>query len=75
MYISGILVDNYRNFNSLNIEFKEGLNVIVGPNNVGKSNLINILNYLRVLKKLESSPSNSKSDTNLFFPLDIPICF
>lgn len=40
MYISKIELNNYRNFKSNYIEFNEGVNVIIGHNNAGKSNLL-----------------------------------
>lgn len=40
MHISKITINNFKNFNILEVDFQEGLNVIVGPNNVGKSNYI-----------------------------------
>ena len=46
MYISKIMVKNFRNFHNLDIEFQEGLNVIVGPNNVGKTNFMRIIGFL-----------------------------
>lgn len=46
MYISKIVVKNFRNFHNLDIEFQEGLNVIVGPNNVGKTNFMRIIGFL-----------------------------
>jgi len=46
MHISNIRINNFRNFNELDVKFHEGLNVIVGPNNVGKSNLITAINFL-----------------------------
>ena len=46
MYISKLFVKNFRNFNNIQIDLQEGLNVIVGPNNVGKSNFIDIISYL-----------------------------
>ena len=48
MYISKLKIKNFRNFNELEIDLHEGINVIVGPNNVGKSNLINIVNFLHI---------------------------
>ena len=36
MYIQKIRIKNYRNFNDFEMEFHEGLNVIVGANNSGK---------------------------------------
>lgn len=40
MYISSIEINNYKNFKSNIIEFNEGINVIIGHNNAGKSNLL-----------------------------------
>lgn len=37
MYISKIHIKGYRNFKDKTIEFHEGINVIIGPNNAGKS--------------------------------------
>lgn len=46
MHLSKLKINNFRNFNKLEIELHEGLNVVVGPNNVGKSNLSEVINYL-----------------------------
>ena len=43
MYISKIKIDNFRNFKENEIEFNDGINVIIGHNNAGKSNLIKAL--------------------------------
>lgn len=43
MYISKIRIENFRNFRSNEIEFNDGINVIIGHNNAGKSNLIRAL--------------------------------
>jgi len=44
MYISSISIENFRNFkNNTTINFNEGMNVIIGHNNSGKSNLLNAL--------------------------------
>ncbi|WP_223701855.1 ATP-dependent nuclease [Sutcliffiella deserti] len=40
MYISNIEIKNYKNFRSNIIEFNDGVNVIIGHNNAGKSNLL-----------------------------------
>jgi len=46
MYISKILISNFRNFKNNVIEFNPGLNVIIGPNNAGKTNLIKALQLI-----------------------------
>ncbi|MEK5377580.1 ATP-dependent nuclease [Paenibacillus sp. FSL P2-0173] len=43
MYISKIEFENFRNFKSETIEFRDGVNVIIGHNNAGKSNLFKAL--------------------------------
>lgn len=46
MYISKIHIKGYRNFKDKIIEFHEGINVIIGPNNAGKSNLLRALDLV-----------------------------
>ena len=46
MYISKISISNFRNFKNNIIEFNPGLNVIIGPNNAGKTNLIKALQFI-----------------------------
>jgi putative ATP-dependent endonuclease of the OLD family len=43
MYISAISIDNFRNFKHSTIEFNQGISVIVGHNNAGKTNLLKAL--------------------------------
>ncbi|MCA0232976.1 MAG: AAA family ATPase [Bacteroidetes bacterium] len=43
MYISKIKINNFRNFKEKKIEFTEGVNVIIGHNNAGKTNLLKAL--------------------------------
>ena len=40
MYIKEIRISNFRNFKEASIPFHEGVNVIIGHNNTGKSNLL-----------------------------------
>jgi len=44
MKIKHLTIDNYRNLNSIEITFEDSCNFIVGENNLGKSNLLNLLN-------------------------------
>ncbi len=46
MYISRIRVQNFRCYDDITIEFGEGLNVIIGENNGGKTTLIKALQYV-----------------------------
>ena len=43
MYISKIIIDGFRGFKHSEIEFQNGLNVIIGHNNGGKSTIMDAL--------------------------------
>lgn len=43
MYISRIHITGFRNFRDTSIDFNDGMNVIIGHNNAGKSNLLKAL--------------------------------
>lgn len=43
MYISHIKIKGFRNFKETDIEFNDGLNVLIGHNNAGKTNLLKAL--------------------------------
>ena len=46
MYISELKLENFRKYKNLNIKFNEGLNVIVGENNSGKTAIIDAMRIL-----------------------------
>ena len=46
MYISSIEINNFRNFKKNIINFNDGVNVIIGHNNAGKTNLIKALSLI-----------------------------
>jgi len=46
MYISKIKIKNFRNFAEKEVEFNDGVNVIIGHNNAGKTNLIKALSLV-----------------------------
>lgn len=43
MYISKLIINGFRGFKHTEIEFEEGLNVIIGQNNGGKSTIMEAL--------------------------------
>ncbi len=43
MHISKILIEGFRNYKSTEIHFNDGINVIIGHNNAGKTNLLKAL--------------------------------
>jgi AAA15 family ATPase/GTPase len=65
MYISKIRVKNYKSFlDSGDIEFKPGINIIVGQNNSGKTALLEVLelNFFDLPHKSEKSlPKQGRS--------------
>lgn len=46
MYISSVKIKNFRNFDNIDIDFHEGVNVLIGHNNSGKSNLLRALSLV-----------------------------
>lgn len=55
MYIKSLTVENFRSFrNSMTVEFNDGLNVMIGHNNAGKTTIIRALEILFNSKKSKS---------------------
>ncbi len=46
MYISDMIVENYRTFRYVKLHFDSRINYIVGDNNIGKSNLLRLLKWV-----------------------------
>ena len=46
MYINSIRIEGFRNFEDSLIDFNEGVNVIIGHNNAGKTNLLKALSLI-----------------------------
>ena len=60
MHISRLQLKHFRNYYDTEISLSEGLNVLVGPNNVGKSNLV------KAISMLGSSPNTNINDFNKY---------
>lgn len=43
MFLSHVSIENFRNFQKVDVEFRKGLNVIIGENNIGKTNLLDAI--------------------------------
>ncbi len=46
MYISKIRISNFRNFVSTEVCLNDGLNILIGPNNSGKTNLLKAISLV-----------------------------
>jgi putative ATP-dependent endonuclease of OLD family len=46
MYLATLSISNFRRLQSVKLEFQPGLNVIVGPNNIGKTAVVDALRAL-----------------------------
>ena len=46
MWIKRIHIENYKSLKEVDIELNEGVNVFIGKNNTGKSNIVNALMFL-----------------------------
>ena len=55
MYVTKLDLVNFRNYQELHIEFPKGLNLIVGPNASGKTNLIEALYYLSLARSFKKA--------------------
>lgn len=58
MYLSKLVISNYRSIKELSLKFEKGKNIIVGKNNAGKSNIIKAIDLILG----ENSPTWHKSD-------------
>lgn len=68
MYISEISIKGLRNFKDVNVHFHEGMNVIIGHNNTGKSNLLRAIALV-----LGYNDSRSLRTNDLFYETDVAI--
>ncbi len=66
MYIKEIKISNFRNFKDASIPFHEGINVIIGHNNTGKSNLLRAIGLV-----LGYSDGRRLGTSDLFYETDL----
>lgn len=63
MYISNITIKGFRNFDNTTVDFHDGINVIIGHNNAGKTNI------LKALSLVTSNDMHIPADTRSAFPV------
>lgn len=66
MYIKEIKISNFRNFKVASVPFHEGVNVIIGHNNTGKSNLLRAMGLV-----LGYSDGHRLCTSDLFYETDV----
>jgi AAA15 family ATPase/GTPase len=65
-FIKEIIVDNYKSLRDSKIEFQKGLNIIIGKNGAGKSNLLEFINKYIRRESFTSIRPNRLINTNFF---------
>ncbi len=55
MIINNLSLVNFRNYQSLDINFQKGINILVGNNGVGKTNIVEAINYLTLGKSFKTN--------------------
>lgn len=55
LFLKKVYIKRFRNFDDTEIEFQDGINIIIGPNNSGKSNLLKVINLLDNISENEGS--------------------
>lgn len=66
MYIKEIKISNFRNFKEASVPFHEGVNVIIGHNNTGKSNLLRAIALV-----LGYNDGRGMRTSDLFYETDV----
>ena len=54
MNIKSLTLKNFRNHSLKSFRFQKGLNIITGPNGVGKTNIVEAVHYLSIAKSFRS---------------------
>jgi predicted ATP-dependent endonuclease of OLD family len=73
MYIAKLLIKNFRTFRETEIEFQEGVNVLIGHNNAGKTNVLRALGLVfdnDSAKRLTVDDFNRDGNVLAFFETD-----
>lgn len=58
MYISRLILRNYRSYSHLDISFDKGLNIIVGDNGAGKTNIVEAIHFLSLARSFRTNETS-----------------
>ena len=64
VYLNDIKISNFRNYSNLNIKFSKNINIFVGDNALGKTNLIESIYVLALTKSFRPVNDNSLLKSN-----------
>ena len=59
MYVENLYLENYRNFENISIELNEKLNLFIGDNAQGKTNLIEAIFYISIGRSFRFSKDSN----------------
>jgi DNA replication and repair protein RecF len=59
VYLHTLSLRDFRSYGSVDIEFVDGLCALVGPNGVGKSNVLEAIGYLAMLESFRGAPNDA----------------
>lgn len=63
LYIKSLKVENYKSLRNTKIDFRNGLNIIIGRNGAGKSNLLEFI-YIQTIRGLDLSNPHISLSSN-----------
>lgn len=59
MHVERLWLRNFRSYSSVELELTTGLCAVIGPNGVGKSNLLEAVAYLALLESFRGAPTDA----------------
>ena len=65
MYLKNILINNYKSIQKAQIDFEPGLNIVIGKNGAGKSNLLEYIESNLSLSNVLQGINNKIFDSSL----------
>ena len=58
MIVTKLILRNFRNYDNLNVRFEPGLNIIVGNNAAGKTNIVEAIHFLSLARSFRTSENS-----------------
>ena len=59
MKINSLILNSFRNYDQIKIDFADGINVLVGKNAQGKTNIVEPIYIISALKSFRNSKKGS----------------